>query len=105
MKKSKNSGSTFDSFLKEEGLLDEVEARVAKRMFLEQLTKAMKAHHKNKTGLRRLLGSPTTVSRLFDEKHTGTALLTLVRVADYVGKEVEIRLVDRRKKRSTAAAS
>jgi antitoxin HicB len=102
--KHKKTGSSFDSFLEEQDLLSEVEARVTKRMFLEQLEKAMKQSHVNRSTLRKKLGSPTTVSRLFDEKNTGTAILTLARVAEFVGKEIQIQLVDRPRRKSREAA-
>jgi hypothetical protein len=38
-----HSGSTFDSFLEEEGILDEVEAAAIKRVIAWQLAEAMKA--------------------------------------------------------------
>jgi len=37
MKKNKHIGSNFDDFLKEEGILEEIEEVVAKRIFVFQM--------------------------------------------------------------------
>jgi len=41
-----NSGSTFDSFLEEEGILEEVEAAAIKRVAAWQLEQAMRKQKK-----------------------------------------------------------
>lgn len=89
--KNKFAGSSFESFLKEEGLVEAVDAAAVKRAFVLQLEKRMKKTHKNKSSFRDALGSPTTAARLFSE-NTGTALETFVRAASIVGCELEIRL-------------
>jgi hypothetical protein len=45
-----HSGSTFDSFLEEEGIRGEVEAIAVKRVLAWQLERAMQKQHKNETG-------------------------------------------------------
>ena len=40
--KDKNVGSNFDDFLKEEGILEEVQETAIKRVLAHQLQKAMK---------------------------------------------------------------
>jgi hypothetical protein len=42
MNKNKHRGSSFDDFLKEEGILEEVELKAAKRAVALQLEKLMK---------------------------------------------------------------
>ena len=42
MKKNKHIGSNFDDFLKEEGILEEIEEVVAKKIFVFQMEKEMK---------------------------------------------------------------
>ena len=58
--KNKFAGSSFDSFLREEGISEAVDATALKRAFVIQLEKRMKKVHKNKTAFREALGSPTT---------------------------------------------
>ena len=92
--KNKFAGSTFDSFLEEEGIEAEVAARATKRTFSHQLEEKMQQKHKKKIHLRRALGSPTTTDRLFSE-HTGISLETMVRAANIVGCDLQIQFVDR----------
>jgi antitoxin HicB len=47
-KRTNRSGSTFDSFLEEEGIRDEVEAVVIKRVLAWQLEQAMQKQQKTK---------------------------------------------------------
>jgi antitoxin HicB len=94
--KNKHAGSSFESFLQEEGIAEAVDAAAVKRTFVLQLEQRMKKVRKNKTAFREALGSPTTTARLFSE-NTGTALETIVRAASIVGCDLEIRLKPRLK--------
>ena len=94
--KNKYSGSSFDAFLKSEGLEGEVAAKAAKRTFAHQLEKQMAKAGKKKIHLRSALGSPTTTERLFND-HTGISLQTMSKAADVVGCDVEIKLVARKR--------
>ena len=89
--KNKFAGSSFESYLQEEGIFEAADAAAVKRAFVIQLEKRMKKVHKNKSAFREALGSPTTTARLFSES-TGTALETIVKAASIVGCELEIRL-------------
>ena len=89
--KNKYAGSSFESFLKEEGIAEAVDASAVKRAFVIQLEKRMKKVHKNKTSFREALGSPTTTARLFSE-NPGTELETIVKAPSVVGCDLEIRL-------------
>ncbi|MDB5038837.1 MAG: hypothetical protein JWQ35_2365 [Bacteriovoracaceae bacterium] len=92
MKKNKYSGSSFDSFLKEEGLDAEVAARAAKRTFVHQLEMKMEKQKKNKNVFRKALKSPSTTERVFNE-HTGISLDTMAKAASLVNCVLNIRLV------------
>lgn len=92
--RNKFAGSSFDEFLKEEGIEGEVSARAAKRTFSHQLEKQMKRVHKRKNHLRVALGSPTTAERLFND-HTGISLETMAKAASVVGCDLQIHLVAR----------
>jgi len=50
MKKNKHIGSNFDDFLKEEGILEEIEEVVAKKVFVFQMEKEMKKQGEIKNG-------------------------------------------------------
>ncbi len=95
LKKNPHAGSTFDSFLKNEGIYDEVAARVMKRTLVHQLEKALKEKNKNKAYLRRMLGSPSTVDRLFSD-HIGINLETLLKVAALLEFDLDVRLVKKK---------
>lgn len=51
MNKSKDIGSDFDDFLKEEGILEEIEEVVALRVFVFQMQKEMKKQGLDKSEL------------------------------------------------------
>jgi hypothetical protein len=89
--KNKHAGSSFESFLREEGIAEAVDAAAVKRAFVLQLEQRMKKVRKNKSAFREALGSPTTAARLFSE-NPGTALETIVKAASIVGCDLEIRL-------------
>ena len=95
--KNRHVGSSFDSFLEEEGLETEVAAKAAKRTFVHRLEAKMVRAHKKKTDFRKALGSPTTADRVFSD-HTGTSLLTMARAAEVVDCDIEVRLVSRHAK-------
>jgi hypothetical protein len=51
--KRKHIGSSFDSWLREEGLRETVTARVSKRVLAQQLEAAMKERNVTRTGMAR----------------------------------------------------
>lgn len=99
--KNKFAGSSFDSFLAEEGLETEVAARVTKRMFVHELKKRLIRQNKNKNAIRKALRSPATTERLFSD-HVGISLETMARAAAVVGCDLDIRLVSKSRKRDAA---
>lgn len=50
MKKNKHIGSNFDVFLKEEGILEEIEEAVAKKIFVFQMEKEIKSRESRDIG-------------------------------------------------------
>lgn len=96
-KKSEHLGSSLDEWLEEEGLLDQATAKAIKSTLVWQMEQAMKEQHVNKAALvRELRTSKAQVDRLLDPLNTALTLRTLTRVAQVLGKDVEIQLVDRR---------
>jgi len=87
-------GSSFDDFLVEEGINDEVEARAIKKIITYQLKEAIEREHLSKTALATRLGtSRAAVNRLLDPKNESITLLTLKKAANVLGKKLRLELV------------
>lgn len=85
------SGSNFDDFLAEEGILEEVSARALKRLLALQLTEIMATTQISKAQLAASLHtSRTQVDRLLDPDNTAVTLASLDRLARAVGKQLRI---------------
>lgn len=85
------SGSNFDDFLAEEGILEEVSARALKRLLALQLSEIMLEVQMNKTQLaEQLQTSRSQVDRLLDPDNTAVTLASLDRLARAVGKQLRI---------------
>ncbi len=101
-----HSGSSFDDFLEEEGIRDEVESAAIKRVLAWQFAEEMKKQAKTKLGMARELGtSRSQLDRLLDPSVTSVSLDTLVRVAGVLGKRlvIEVRNVPASEKASRVA--
>jgi predicted XRE-type DNA-binding protein len=91
----KHVGSDFDDFLREEGLLEEVEAVAAKRVLAHQISEAMKEQELSKAAMARRMGtSRSSLDRLLDPSVPSVTLLTIERAAHVLGKRVRIEMVD-----------
>jgi len=100
MKKNKQIGSTLEDFLQEEGRLGEATAIAIKRVLAYQIERHMEQTKITKTSLATTIGiSRSALDHLLDPNHTGTTIKTLGRAADAMGKELNIELVDRPKKK------
>ncbi len=87
------TGSDFDAFLEEEGILEEVTARAHKRLLAIQLNEAMERSHMTKTQLaERLQTSRSQLNRLLDPDNTAVTLEALERLAAAVGRQLRIEL-------------
>lgn len=94
VKKNENIGSSFDDFLIDEGIYDEVEAVATKRVIAFQLEEAMKVQHITKVKMaEKMHTSRSTINRLFDPGNQSVTLLTLERAASAVGKRLKLELV------------
>ncbi len=90
---NKYSGSDFDYFLNEEGILEEVTARAHKRLLALQLNDAMKASKISKVQLaEKLQTSRSQIDRLLDPDNTAVTLESLERLANAVGRQLKIEL-------------
>ena len=90
-----HSGSSFDGFLEEEGILEEVEAVAIKRVIAWQLAQAMKTRNLTKKMLAERLGtSRSQLDRLLDPENGAVHLRTIARAARAVGKRLRVEMVD-----------
>jgi hypothetical protein len=92
-KSNPHTGSSFDDFLKEDGIYEEVQARALKRALSEQLDDAMQSSNINKVNMaQRMATSRSQLDRVLDPSNLSIQLDTLVKAANAVGRTVEIRL-------------
>jgi len=97
---SVHSGSTFDSFLEEEGILQEVETVAMKRVLAWQFEQAMQKQKKTKVAMaHQLRTSRSQLDRLLDPHNASVQLDTIVRAARVLGKRIIIRFADAKVKR------
>ena len=95
-KKSNNphDGSNLDAFLREEGLLEEVEAAALKRAVAMKVADLMRTEKMQKTTMaQRMRTSRAALDRLLDPANTSVTLATLNRAAKALGRKVKIDLV------------
>ena len=86
-------GSSFDEFLKEEGIHDDVQAVAIKRVLSWQLLQAMDSEHITKAEMaRRMQTSRSHLNRLLDPENERVQLDTLIKAAAAIGKRVRIEL-------------
>ncbi|HEY2706863.1 MAG TPA: hypothetical protein VGI95_02310 [Caulobacteraceae bacterium] len=91
---TKHVGSGIDDFLKEEGVLEEFQAKAIKEVIAWQLAEAMKAQNISKRRLAALMHtSRTQVERVLDPTNGNVTLETLQRAAAIVGRKVQVELV------------
>ena len=90
-----HSGSSFDSFLEQEGIREDVEAVAIKRVLAWQLEQAMQKQRKTKQAMaRQLHTSRSQLDRLLDPRNVSVTLGTITRAARALGKRVIIRVAD-----------
>ena len=90
---NKYTGSDFDAFLQEEGILEDVTARALKRLIALQMAEAMQQSGLTKAQLAaRLQTSRSQVDRLLQPDNTAITLQSLERLARAVGKQLKVEL-------------
>jgi antitoxin HicB len=93
-KKRSRIGSSFDDFLKDEGLYEEVTARAIKRVIARQLDTLMQDQGLTKSALaKRMKTSRAQLDRLLDPDNESVTLATLARAARAVGRQLRMELV------------
>ena len=93
-KKNPHTGSSFDDFLAEEGILEECTAVAIKRVLARQIEQEMKDRHLTKAAMaKRMETSRSQLDRLLNPENTGISLETMQRAASVIGRRLEISLV------------
>ena len=88
---NKFTGSNFDDFLAEEGILEEVSTRAQKRLLALQIADIMAEADLTKTEVAtRMQTSRSQLDRLLDPENTSVTLESLDRLARAVGKQLKI---------------
>jgi len=94
-KRFDHSGSSFDSFLEEEGIREEVEAVAIKRVLAWQLEQEMKRQQKTKQAMaKQLRTSRSQLDRMLDPQNVSVTLDTMSRAARALGKRLIVRVAD-----------
>lgn len=92
--KKENIGSTFDSFLRAEGIYEDASAAAIKRVVARQLETTMKEKHITKAEMaRRMRTSRSALDRLLDPENDAISLSTLQKAAAVVGRQLRLELV------------
>ncbi len=92
--KNPHIGESFESFLREDGIYDEVTSIAIKRTLALQIEHEMAVQKISKSEMaRRMKTSATQLSRLLDPDNDRIQLDTLVKAASAVGKHLAVSLV------------
>jgi antitoxin HicB len=89
----KHVGSSFEDFLKEEGIFEETTTRAIKRVLAWQIAAEMKAKGISKVEMARRMGtSRSQLDRFLDPDNDKVLLEMVQRAAAAIGKRVSISL-------------
>ncbi|MEE3411465.1 MAG: helix-turn-helix transcriptional regulator [Treponema sp.] len=89
----KHIGSSFDSFLEEDGIAAEVENEAVKRLISYNLLDEMKKQNINKTEMaKKMSTSRAALNRLLNPYNDSVTLSTLTKAANVLGKRLVLQL-------------
>ncbi len=92
--KNRHIGSTFESWLDENGIREEVTAAAVKSVIAEQIGAAMKEQGLTKSRMAEMMHtSRAQLDRLLDPSSGSVTLETLMTAARAVGRELRLELV------------
>ena len=93
MTKKRNRGSTFESFLTEEGILEEVTLAATKKVLAMQIADEMKRKGLTKAAMAAAMQTTRAqLDRLLDPDNDSVTLATLKRAAKALGKSLKLEL-------------
>jgi DNA-binding Xre family transcriptional regulator len=91
--KHKNIGASFDSFLDDEGIREQVEDIAIKRVIAFQIRAEMEKKHLTKTELaKKMQTSRSSLNRLLDPEDEAITFKTLKKAANVLEKKLVIQL-------------
>jgi antitoxin HicB len=94
MKTNPHIGSSFESWLDEGGIREEVTAAAVKSVIAAQIGEEMKKQHISKARMAEMMKtSRAQVDRLLDPENGSATLETLMRAARVIGRELRLELV------------
>lgn len=94
-KRNRAVGSSLDSLLAEEGILNQTQAGAAKRVISWQVKQLLELQNLSVSELAEKMNtSRAAVNRILDPENTSLTLNSLGAVADLFGKKLEIQLKD-----------
>lgn len=92
--KKKNIGSSFDSWLREEGIYEETASAAITRVIARQIETTVREENVTKAEMaRRMRTSRSSLDRLLDPENDAVTLGTLRKAAEAVGREIRLELV------------
>ncbi|MFB6286119.1 MAG: helix-turn-helix domain-containing protein [Candidatus Bipolaricaulia bacterium] len=95
MTENKHIGSSFDDFLAEEGIRDEVTEVAIKRVLARHIQQEMAEKGLTKTEMaERMNTSRSSLNRLLDPDNDSVNLKTMSRAAEAIGKRLNVSLED-----------
>lgn len=94
-KKNPHRGSTVESWLEEEGFLDDATEKAVREVIAGQVTREMKRRRITKADMaRRMATSRSQLDRLLDPRGASVTLATLAKAARAVGKKLRVEIVE-----------
>ena len=95
MKKNPHRGSTVESWLEEEGFLEDATEKAIREVIVWQLMREMKRRRITKADMaRRMATSRSQLDRLLDPRGASVTLATLAKAARAVGKKLRVEIVE-----------
>lgn len=92
-KSNRHIGSSFEGFLKEEGVYEETTAIAVKRVLAWQLAKAMQEKRISKNQMAKKMNtSRSQLDRILDPDNDKIQLNTMIKAARVLGRELRIEL-------------
>ena len=95
MVNKKHVGQSFDDFLKEDGIFEEVKWNALKKTVAHQIKTMMNEQGIKKSRMaERMNTSRSSLERLLDEESGNVTINTISKAAAVLGKRIEFSLVD-----------
>lgn len=87
----RHMGSKFDTFLKKEGMHEDIEAQALKRVIALMIEQSLEKEHMTKTEFaHKMHTSRSAVNRMLDPKNTSVTLHSIVKATTLLGKKLQL---------------